>query len=156
MSSLYQQSYLSCVIWRNGFQVCNFTKNNTLPWVFLHVFKFYKWFQITQSITYCYFQLKKWTVYLLRKFISLFSYTLSIKQKLYEFVTVLRWTGFRISSQNSLPPGQGRKFNVHETFYVLCPGRVFSLHSFRAIYIAKSLILVFISISQLKSSVSSS
>ena len=32
---------------------CNFTKSNTPPWVFFTFFKFRKWYQIAQSITYC-------------------------------------------------------------------------------------------------------
>ena len=31
---------------------CNFTKINTLPWVFFTLFKLYKWYQIAQRITY--------------------------------------------------------------------------------------------------------
>ena len=31
---------------------CNFTKNNTPPWVFFIFFKLYKWHQIAQSISY--------------------------------------------------------------------------------------------------------
>ena len=31
---------------------CNFTKNNTLPWVFFTFFKLYKWYQIAQRTTY--------------------------------------------------------------------------------------------------------
>ena len=31
---------------------CNFTKINTLPWVFFTCFKLCKWYQITQRITY--------------------------------------------------------------------------------------------------------
>ena len=30
----------------------NFTKNNTIPWVFLTFLKFCEWYQISQSITY--------------------------------------------------------------------------------------------------------
>ena len=30
----------------------NFTKSNTLPWVFFTFLKLYKWYQITQRITY--------------------------------------------------------------------------------------------------------
>ena len=30
---------------------CNFTKSNTLPWVFFTFFKLYKWYQIVQRIT---------------------------------------------------------------------------------------------------------
>ena len=30
----------------------NFTKSSTLPWVFFTLFKFCKWYQIAQSITY--------------------------------------------------------------------------------------------------------
>ena len=35
---------------------CNFTKSNTLPWVFFTFSKFYRWYQIAQRITYlgCY------------------------------------------------------------------------------------------------------
>ena len=29
----------------------NFTKSNTPPWVFLTIFKLYKWYQITQSVS---------------------------------------------------------------------------------------------------------
>ena len=31
---------------------CNFTKINTSPWVFFTFLKLYKWYQITQRITY--------------------------------------------------------------------------------------------------------
>ena len=31
---------------------CNFTKTNTSPWVFVTLLKFYKWYQIVQSMTY--------------------------------------------------------------------------------------------------------
>ena len=31
---------------------CNFTKINTLPWVFFMFFKLYKWYQIAQRTTY--------------------------------------------------------------------------------------------------------
>ena len=33
---------------------CKFTKSNTLPWVFFTFFNLYKWYQIAQSIAYCY------------------------------------------------------------------------------------------------------
>ena len=32
-------------------EACNFTKDNTDPWVFFTFFKLYKWYQIAQSIT---------------------------------------------------------------------------------------------------------
>ena len=32
--------------------VCNFSKSNTPPWVFLTFLKLYKWYQIVQRITY--------------------------------------------------------------------------------------------------------
>ena len=31
---------------------CNFTKNNTRPWVLFTFFKLYKWYQILQSLSY--------------------------------------------------------------------------------------------------------
>ena len=34
--------------------VCNFTKINTPPWVFIKFFKLYKWYQIALSITFAY------------------------------------------------------------------------------------------------------
>ena len=34
---------------------CNFTKNNTLPWVFFTLLKLYEWYQIAQSATYYFF-----------------------------------------------------------------------------------------------------
>ena len=42
---------------KNTFQdeVCSFTKCNTPPWVFFTFFKLYKWYQVSQSITYEYF-----------------------------------------------------------------------------------------------------
>ena len=36
-------------------EASNFTKNNTLPWVFFTFFKLYKWYQIAQSIAYYFF-----------------------------------------------------------------------------------------------------
>ena len=33
-------------------ETCNFNKSNTPLWVFFPFFKFYKWFQIAQSISY--------------------------------------------------------------------------------------------------------
>ena len=36
-------------------EACNFTKNNTPPWVFFTFFKLYEWYQIAQSTTYLYF-----------------------------------------------------------------------------------------------------
>ena len=33
-------------------KACNFTKSNIAPWVFFTIFKFYKWYQIAQSVTY--------------------------------------------------------------------------------------------------------
>ena len=33
-------------------EACNFTKLNTLPWVFFTFFKLYKWHQIAQRTTY--------------------------------------------------------------------------------------------------------
>ena len=32
-------------------EVCNFTKSNNSPWVFLTILKLYKWYQIVQSIS---------------------------------------------------------------------------------------------------------
>ena len=32
-------------------KACKFTKINTPPWVFLSIFKLYKWYQIAQRIT---------------------------------------------------------------------------------------------------------
>ena len=33
-------------------EVCNFTKSNSPPWVFLTFLKLHKWYQIAQRITY--------------------------------------------------------------------------------------------------------
>ena len=33
-------------------EACNFAKSNTPPWVFFMFFELYKWYQITQNITY--------------------------------------------------------------------------------------------------------
>ena len=33
-------------------KACNFTKSNTLLWVFFMFFKLYKWYQIAQCMTY--------------------------------------------------------------------------------------------------------
>ena len=33
-------------------EACNFTKNNTRPWIFFRFLKLYKWYKIAQSITY--------------------------------------------------------------------------------------------------------
>ena len=53
---------MPCAIWYHFYNLknakntykgtCNFTKNNTPPWVFFTFFKLYKWYQIAQSITY--------------------------------------------------------------------------------------------------------
>ena len=32
-------------------KVCNLTKSNTPPWIFLTFFKLYEWYQIAQNIT---------------------------------------------------------------------------------------------------------
>ena len=39
---------------------CNFTKSNTLPWVFFMFLKFYKWYQIAQRITYLFFSVTEY------------------------------------------------------------------------------------------------
>ena len=41
---------------------CNFTKSNTLSWVFFAFFKSFQWYQIAQSITifHCQFNFPKW------------------------------------------------------------------------------------------------
>ena len=33
-------------------KACNFTKSNTLPWVFFTFLKLHNWYQIAQSISY--------------------------------------------------------------------------------------------------------
>ena len=40
------------ITFSNRLVACNFTKSNTPPWVFFTFFKLYKWYQITQNITY--------------------------------------------------------------------------------------------------------
>ena len=34
------------------FKTCNFTKSSTPPWMFFTIFKLYKWYQISPSISY--------------------------------------------------------------------------------------------------------
>ena len=33
-------------------KACNFTKSNTLPWVFFKFFKLHKWLQIAQNVSH--------------------------------------------------------------------------------------------------------
>ena len=49
LKSQNQQMFLTYV---KRCVACNFTKSNTLPWVFFTFLKFYKWYQIAQNITY--------------------------------------------------------------------------------------------------------
>ena len=47
-----QNTHNRCVTF--SYLTSNFTKTNTLPWVYLTFFKLHKWCQIAQSITYYY------------------------------------------------------------------------------------------------------
>ena len=49
-------------------KACNFTKNNSPPWVFFTFFKLHKRYQITQSITYSFLQTKIKTVWFCNTF----------------------------------------------------------------------------------------